>query len=522
MNGNLQHKYGKGFSETQITPKREIPKASPEPSLKEDSDTEKVPKWCDDGFELFKEHSTFHGVKDLSKANLPSTKCLWILILCVSIFFSIQGCYMIISEYLQRPVVVSYFVAEAHQNLALPDIIICPFNRFNKTYLENLNITGDLAQYLELAFPGPAMFKFQEPIQERVQMDVDKHDAVIAEIIQNMGNMSFSTFMKEASINCEAFFQNIDICKSATELMTSAGKCFRLPGGEQISDGFGYGLKLMITLPKHLYNPGANQMLNDGIVVKLAEPGHGVDHDLTFISSGVHAIMPLSATQYEFMNDPPRYSCLDDSAKNYSRLWCFEYCLTQHAEDICNCSLIAAANPRKPSICTTKQVIKCFYPSMFSDAKEAIAAFQRCKSVCKAPCKYWKYSKTVSTANLSPEQAKAFTNDSDAIQELQNMIILEVFYTSLDYTVIKHMLAMTPSSFIAQLGGQFSLWIGGSVVSVIQFFIYICGGSYAHFYRTYIRRPRITQEKKYKTNFRLSNTYSDSDERFSANTETRI
>lgn len=34
------------------------------------------------------------------------------------------------------------------------------------------------------------------------------------------------------------------------------------------------------------------------------------------------------------------------------------------------------------------------------------------------------------------------------------MIILEVFYTSLDYTVIKHMLAMTPSSFIAQLGGK--------------------------------------------------------------------
>uniref|UniRef100_A0AC34GMQ5 Uncharacterized protein n=1 Tax=Panagrolaimus sp. ES5 TaxID=591445 RepID=A0AC34GMQ5_9BILA len=468
MNGNLQHKNGEGFSETQVV-KRGIPKASPDPSLNDDITSEKVPKWCDDGFELFKEHSTFHGVKDLSKANLPSTKCLWILILCVSIFFSIQGCYMIISEYLQRPVVVSYFVAEAHQNLELPDIIICPFNRFNRTYLDNLNITGDLAQYLELAFPGPAMFKFQEPIQQRVQSDVDKHDAVIAEIIKNMGNMSFSSFMKKASIKCEAFFQNTEVCKTATELMTSAGKCFRLPGGEQISDGFGYGLKLMITLPKHLYNPGANQMLNDGIVVKLAEPGHGVDHDLTFISSGVHAIMPLSATQYEFMNDPPRYSCLDDSAKNYSRLWCFEHC----------------------------------------------------KSVCKAPCKYWKYSKTVSTANLSPEQAKAFTNDSEAVEQLKNMIILEVFYTSLDYTVIKHMLAMTPSSFIAQLGGQFSLWIGGSVVSVIQFFIYICGGSYAHFYRTYIRRPTM-QNKKLKNNLRLSNTFSDSNDRLSANNETII
>uniref|UniRef100_A0A914PU25 Uncharacterized protein n=1 Tax=Panagrolaimus davidi TaxID=227884 RepID=A0A914PU25_9BILA len=173
-------------------------KLTPQISTFDEGDAENVPlNSCDNGFEMFKEHSTFHGVKDLYRANRPTTKCLWILILCVSISFSIQGCYMIISEYLQRPVIVSYFVADAGQKLALPDLIICPFNRFNRTYLEENNIAGDLAQYLELTFPGPAMFDFQKPILKRVQMDLDKHDDEISKIIAKMDNMTFKNFLHE-------------------------------------------------------------------------------------------------------------------------------------------------------------------------------------------------------------------------------------------------------------------------------------------------------------------------------------
>lgn len=105
-------------------------------------------------------------------------------------------------------------------------------------------------------------------------------------------------------------------------------------------------------------------MLNDGILVKLAEPNHGIDHDITFIPAGTHAIMPLSATVYDFINDPPRYSCIDKSAANYSRLLCFEECLIKQAEEECNCSLIPTVNRRKPEFCTAKQIIGCFYPAM--------------------------------------------------------------------------------------------------------------------------------------------------------------
>lgn len=92
--------------------------------------------------------------------------------------------------------------------------------------------------------------------------------------------MSFSEFIRRSAIACDAFFADPQTCASAEEIMTSAGKCFRLRGLEQRSDGFGHGQRVILRLPKHLFNPGVNQMLNDGVVVKLAERGKGIDHDM--------------------------------------------------------------------------------------------------------------------------------------------------------------------------------------------------------------------------------------------------
>ena len=62
----------------------------------------------------------------------------------------------------------------------------------------------------------------------------------------------------------------------------------------------------------------------------------------------------------------------------------------------------------------------------------------------------------MSIINLSLEQA-ALLASNDEVEALKNTIILEIFYTSLDYTLIKQMVAMTPTSFIAQLGGLMSI-----------------------------------------------------------------
>jgi hypothetical protein len=85
-------------------------------------------------------------------------------------------------------------------------------------------------------------------------------------------------------------------------------------------------------------------MMNDGILVKLAERGKGIDHDMlvkrdeeagkyhslynsrSFVPAGVHAIFPLTATRFEFKHYPPHFLCREKEDPTYSRVWCFEVC----------------------------------------------------------------------------------------------------------------------------------------------------------------------------------------------------
>lgn len=50
--------------------------------------------------------------------------------------------------------------------------------------------------------------------------------------------------------------------------------------------GFGNGDRYVIDLPEEYYNPGINQMINSGVIIKLAERGQGIDNDLTFLPAG--------------------------------------------------------------------------------------------------------------------------------------------------------------------------------------------------------------------------------------------
>lgn len=110
---------------------------------------------------------------------------------------------MIIIQFIEHPVVISYFVKDAGQNLTLPDVIICPFNRFNKTFLEQVNITGELAQYLELTYPSPAQFQFQQRLMSKHidESQIDAYDNELKEILRKMGNISFNDLMKQVGID---------------------------------------------------------------------------------------------------------------------------------------------------------------------------------------------------------------------------------------------------------------------------------------------------------------------------------
>lgn len=70
--------------------------------------------------------------------------------------------------------------------------------------------------------------------QEEIISKIDTLDFQI-EILLEQNNMTYAQFLRKASLNCEAFFEDSRRCANTTEIMTSAGKCFRMAGIKQVS-----------------------------------------------------------------------------------------------------------------------------------------------------------------------------------------------------------------------------------------------------------------------------------------------
>ncbi|CAJ0583035.1 unnamed protein product, partial [Mesorhabditis spiculigera] len=458
----------------------------------------------DDSWKLLKENTNVHGLKDLFFTSSCKLKVTWMLLLILAGILTVHGCYTIIMEYLLGRVVVSYFIYEAPE-LLVPDIVICPFNRFNRSYLTSLNVSAGFAQYLELSFPFQPIHPFQESTINEIANNLDFYETEREQLFQRL-NITYKEFLDKAALDCSAFFQDTSKCESATYVSSSAGRCFRLPGGVQYRDGFDSGDRIIINLPIDLYALGANQIPNDGVIVKLVEQGRGIDHDFTFVPPGVHAVFPISAVKYEFMHDPPAYMCQEQTNQSYSKVYCFEKCLLQNAENLCNCSLAGDTSPRKTEVCTTTQYYDCFLKSFENVNFTELTKF--CRSQCPPPCTYWAYDKHVSYAKFPSQSARFFVPTDEDWERLKSTIIIDVYYKDLQYTVIKHVIAMPLQSLIAQIGGQFSLWAGGSLISLLQLVIYLS----RHFYH---RCNRVVKRQRRKSLARA--TISKQSKKFNGN-----
>lgn len=212
---------------------------------------------------------------------------------------------------------------------------------------------------------------------------------------------------------------------------------------------------IVIEIPWQLYVPSVNQINDFGIAVKLAEEGKGLDYDLTLVPAGTHTLMPLRATLYDFINDPPRYTCLENQPSSYSRVGCFDACVFEEAARVCNCGPVGGNNRTYPA-CTTKEFYFCLMPEVTQAQKrheeKKTGLIEYCRSICQPACQYWKYSTEISHAKFPSPIIRRFVMHEEEMDSYNSTIILDVFHEHLEYTVIKHYPSMTADTFIANLG----------------------------------------------------------------------
>uniref|UniRef100_A0A5S6QLA6 Amiloride-sensitive sodium channel n=1 Tax=Trichuris muris TaxID=70415 RepID=A0A5S6QLA6_TRIMR len=448
-------------------------------------------------FKKFCQCSTLHGLNDWHEAGRWPLKIFWSLIMLAALCAAGYGCYSIIEQYMETPIVVGYFVRESVDEARLPDMVVCPLNRFDRRFLEKHNVSEGVAHYIQLAFgmatKHPYMRRF---MQAKIISKLDKLRYETHQLLRRLG-MTFGDFVEAASLKCSDILVScygpngpFNCCDDSTSVMTFAGKCHRISGAIQEIPGYGMGVNVVLNLPKQLYSWAPNNFNGDGIALKLAENHKGVDYDLMFIPTGSHALLPLKATRFEFMNNPPHFSCLPEKG-GYSRASCLDDCIYAKAEKHCNCSHLAASYKRRYPPCDTNQFLYCLN-SWLADMvrNETSGFFAQCRQQCQPYCEYTQYTTTLSFSRFPTEEVITYVNSAEEWRQLKNTIIIEIYFEQMSYTLIKHFKAMTEQGFIANIGGQYSLWLGGSVLTLVQLLLFIVQSAWNFFVSRRARKMR--------------------------------
>lgn len=436
----------------------------------------------------FFETTTIHGLADFHKSNDPILKAFWGLAITCAALMAGYGWYAVVAQYRASPVVVSYLAQEANSR-RLPDIVVCPRARFNQSYFDRYKVSDGLVEYIQSVFELTTNYPLDSN-ETGLKANTDRLEKQLERKLKEIGrdvsqeNFSLDQLIDAASFSCSDIIQYCltvrgikNCCENSTGVMTSIGKCYRIAGPLQHSSGYGFGVTIVADAPSKAQIPSghlsAGDYRSEGISVKLMEQGKGLDFDLTFIPTGTHTLMPLRAVKYEFKNDPPRYECLQNGTTRLtSALECFDDCFFESGMRACNCTQVTRANSRISS-CTPKKLYGCFLPSIRKEFHRDPNFYNRCRARCKSDCTYWEYQPTVSFAYFSLRGLEHHL-PTNVTAEWNKRLVLDIFYEKLEYTLIKHFASMTPNSFIANLGGQLSLWIGGSVISLIQLLIFLC------------------------------------------------
>lgn len=93
------------------------------------------------------------------------------------------------------------------------------------------------------------------------------------------------------------------------------------------------------------------------------------------------------------------------------------------------------------------------------DTKEILYRIERTKRDLPVVCLTESYTLREQNFELNAENLR--------LEKIFNATLISIFYNSIRHTQIKEYRLYTLISFVSELGGSFSLWTGGSMISIL-------------------------------------------------------
>uniref|UniRef100_A0A8C2ZH92 Acid-sensing (proton-gated) ion channel family member 4a n=1 Tax=Cyclopterus lumpus TaxID=8103 RepID=A0A8C2ZH92_CYCLU len=399
----------------------------------------------------FANSCSLHGINHIFvSGRLGIRQTIWALAFLTSLALFLYHAAKCAISYLEHPHVTA-LNEEASQEMVFPAVTICNINRFRFSALTDAdiyhlaNLTGlppknkDGHKPTDLMYPAPDM----------------------QDIFNRTGHQ-----LEEMLKSCNFSGQNCSV-EDFSVVYTRYGKCYTFNGNKTTSrkskqGGMGNGLEIMLDIQQDEYLPIWRETNETSLEAGIRVQIHSQDeppyiHQLGFgVSPGFQTFVSCQEQRLTYLPQPWG-NCRSTSKEKfpgydtYSISACRLLCETNEVLRVCSCRMVHM--PGTADICP---------PSKINCVDKALAQLQKNSGdacPCETPCNLTRYGKELSMVKIpSKGSARYLSRKYDKSEDYIRSINYDLWSCSL---------------FSGDIGGQMGLFIGASILTVLEILDYI-------------------------------------------------
>ncbi|CAI2310181.1 unnamed protein product [Caenorhabditis sp. 36 PRJEB53466] len=458
-------------------------------------------------FKDFSNWSTVAVVPHVANANNKVSRIFWIFIFVFVLGMFGYELYILIAKYFSYPATVTTEILFEKQTF--PVVTVCNMNPYKysvvKTSSAFSSVNSLMTAYSNAAAGTYSADKWglYEAKNESYDLDSRAQDALVLE----------ASLITDKTAALYTYDDLIQDCSFAGNTCSESdfkryidpvyGACYSFNEDSSLNysvsrGGIQFGLKLMVTVTQTKTN-GTTDFLPTttlaGARIGVNSRGNdpGLDSNGIDVGVGYESAVSVTLTQNERAKRPYG-KCVDrESDKRfqdytYTLETCFNGCKQRDTVSKCSC-----ANPRialGPSdtacqpVKTDLDCLQSLKGNQTNSAAPNIDLLVECS--CNPPCSQSTYTPTVSLAQFPSTSYYVATSSTYGVGSCSssnsnfasksdcqswynsNGLIVQVFFETLSYELYTETSGYTVSNVINDLGGQAGLWLGLSVISVVE------------------------------------------------------
>ena len=424
-------------------------------------------KWLDD--------TTVHGIVHVLKEKSIIKRVIWGLIFFAAASYCLYNIGERASHFASKPSSTTLSVS-AQDSVPFPAVTICNLNPIKKSVAEQLNITDLLKLYYQ---SNTFFYTRPQLIYSLVFKNLSANElcnSYLNEIDNSTQSMTLHDLYVNGAINSSEliqqciFGQEYTICNDMFEpIITNLGLCYSINSNKSLlhsrAPGIRAGLNMLIDIQQFThYIASLDSTAGVKVLVHSKDVLPDPDESGIAISPGKSTYISLNE---EIINDETGNGC----GKANERLKYFP----DYSNSVSSCraeiyteSIIRKCNCVDPFVTASTDIRLCTIGDLCC-IRDAISNIN--VTSCLPTCQRTAYSTSVSYAqfpdNTVIEEFQQFFNLTP-VQITSDVLSVNIYFEDLTITRITTKSSYSFSAFLSDIGGQLGLFIGASVISMLQ------------------------------------------------------